>query len=334
MSKILKYSVFIIIFLSLFVKSISQDLSSTQYFTNRAQMNVAMLGFNTGSEMSFYYAKRLLGFASGFNSYGLSYSSYLPKINSGYGASLLHDEVSNGMLSTTNLNIQYSYSTKMSQSNALNFGVQLTGRQTSINTLSMILPDMIDPRSGQISSSSTIGNTSSIIPDFGFGSLLKLRDFYIGLSAFHLTEPKDYFDNIIKRRYSLQFFYNYKISTYFNGDYLFTPMCLYEQQGEASKLDFGLYFNYKKVISALWYKTNIDIFKNSGSFNNKTLSLLLGYKLNDFTVKYSFDYSFIYISTQMLLTHEFSVSYSFGGNVKSKHRNVKEFLKSLKCPTY
>lgn len=324
-----------VILLFVFCNNINtQDLLSSQYFNKSTQINPSLTGFDTGGDITFSYMKRWLGLASGYNSYGVSYSNFSDIIKGGYSIGVLHDEEADGILKTTQINAIYSYPVKLYEKGVWSFGVQASARQKQFSVSSLVLPGMIDEVTGEVSTASSLSNTTSVIPDFGVGTMLKLNNFYIGFSSYHLAEPVDMFKNKSYRSYNAQIFYNIFFNTYYSNNNYVTPIAYYTVQGDFALANVGCYLNYERFISALWYKTSADISKKSGNFGNKTLSLLLGFKFNAITIKYNYDYSLLKYSSLALSTHEFSVSYSFNKRKRKNQRDVKDFLKSLKCPSF
>ena len=95
-------------------------------------------------------------------------------------------------------------------------------------------------------------------------------------------------------------------------------------QGPYKYLDIGAYYTRSPLMFGLWYR-GIPIFVDNPS--NGAITLQFGYKINSFTIGYSYDYTLSRLMTKTGGAHE--VSFAFDINSTSR----KKKMRMVPCPS-
>src|SRR5690606_18098311 len=165
--------------------------------------------------------------------------------------------------------------------------------------------------------------TSKTFVDISFGGVLFTRTAWLGVSAWHLTQPNQSLigeDNPLPVKLSLHggFKIPLKPGAIGSGVYArrsersISPAFQYRHQGKFDQMDLGLYFTFEPLVLGTWYRG--VPFKNLGPYvNNESIVLLLGFTQlgakDAINLGYSFDYTISKLGPQSGGAHEFSLVY-------------------------
>ncbi len=233
--------------------------------------------------------------------------------NMGLGAYLIGDQL--GPISTTGLNVAYSYQFEFGLGNKLSIGVNGGILQKAING-DFVTPDGVpDPLVGMGFYSAT-----SFIPNLGAGIYFSgLNDrLTIGLSGQDLLEPSVeglFLQDVgttttVPRSFYVMAGYKIPITQSADGSediFSITPMVFARTEGTfPPQFDVSVFADYKVLTGGLSYR----------GFND-SFSAILGFDVNDrMFLGYSFDYTLSPLNaSQDLSSHEIILTYSLRGGL-------------------
>ena len=105
-----------------------------------------------------------------------------------------------------------------------------------------------------------------------------------------------------------------------NKEVSISPVVHYKKQGKFDQLDMGAYLTISPLVAGLWYR-GVPITNNNQ--NRESLIFLLGYRLDSFSVGYSYDMTISNLGLPSGGAHEISIAYLFDLDMSIK----KPFLK-------
>ena len=129
-------------------------------------------------------------------------------------------------------------------------------------------------------------NFSKTFVDISFGGVFFTRTAWLGVSAWHLTEPNQSIideSSPLPRKFSVHGGFKFYLKPGHVGSGIYArkaersiaPAFQYRHQGEFDQMDIGLYFTAEPLVLGVWYRG--VPFKNVGDFvNNESIVLLLG----------------------------------------------------------
>lgn len=165
-----------------------QDPQISQYMFNNATINPAAVGTNDGN-VTVFYRTQWVNQPGAPKTMGFVGDLIIPNTNVAVGLNAF--KTSQGPLSFTRLQTNYSYKIKLKEDvSTLFLGLQAGIVQYSINAGELKLHDDIS-----LDQTFNNGTLQKTIPDFGFGSFVKVNNFYFGASIPHLLQSKIKFVN-------------------------------------------------------------------------------------------------------------------------------------------
>ncbi len=115
---------------------------------------------------------------------------------------------------------------------------------------------------------------------------------------------------------------------------------MYLRQGASDQLSLGAYFHYQPIMLGFWYEDFLCHYSDGENDNevsvaySDAVAILVGFKLEKFTVGYSYDYTVgNTLRGNTGGSHEISLTFNFGTNLdySSSRPRYKRFGK-LYCP--
>ena len=284
----------------------AQDLVFSQFFLNSLQMNPAVAGSANDPRIFLNYRNQWPDFGSTYVSYQGSYDQYIKSIHGGVGLNILRDNVG-GIFNSTNIDIIYSYRTRISQFFTLQSGLQASFIFHSVNA-------------GMLSNSALqLDSRSTTQPDFSVGFLGITRTSQIGLSFHHLNSGYLRFNyNFIKSPLKISFLYvkNIKIvneNKVADDGFILSPSVLVQKQGQSIMFNYGAGITKDVFFAGIWVRNNFPFQFTSAIFS-------LGLTFENYRFGYSYDYSIPSLYNYMPMTgaHEITMVITFPVDPKSK----------------
>jgi type IX secretion system PorP/SprF family membrane protein len=278
----------------------------TQYMMNSYLLNPGVAGHDGLSTVTLSAREQWLGFKNAPRTVAITGHTRLLKSrrpglsrnlrsgNVGLGGMIYSDR--NGALHRTGVGVTYAYHIWMGQ-NQLSFGTSLTAFQLRIDRDSEILHNPDDPLLLNLSG-------ALFVPDVDFGIYWSNPNYYIGLSSLQMFESSAKFGN--------DGFRDYKI-----------PRHYYLMMGHAIHYGNKLVLEPSVLIQTNWLQKPIidlntkvyyadDWWAGISYRTNRAAILMLGVKVQNMYIGYSYDYNLSNIRKHNLGSHEFMVSMKFG----------------------
>ncbi len=127
----------------------AQDPIFSQFYGNPLYLNPALAGAEHCPRVNLNYRNQWPGLnGTTYATYSASYDQYINKLAGGVGLLILHDVAGPASLTTNNISGMYNYHLKVNHTFNLNFALQGTWFQKSIDWSKLTFGDMIDKRLG------------------------------------------------------------------------------------------------------------------------------------------------------------------------------------------
>lgn len=336
---------FIMIFCSSFL--VAQDVQLSQFYANPLHLNAGFAGGNHSPRFTMHQRIQWPSLQAKYITSLISYDHYFSEYNSGVGIQIIQDFRGANTISSTDINLMYSYELQATEKLTFRPGLQVGLGTRNLNYASLSFPSQFD-NTGKISDTpeTFLGDSRVWYPDISAGLIAYTEDFWIGLSTFHLNQPDQsilnaddklpikgilvggYKINLANKKTNKSTVENHK-------EIYFTPTFHYKWQGKADQFDLGTYFMYDFVIAGFWYrgipfKRYINKEENESFHNNESMVFVLGTKLRNWKITYSFDWT---ISTlhdgRPGGAHEVNLTYTY-----KKVYKRKKPMKRLPCPKF
>lgn len=319
--------------------SFAQDAQLSQFYAAPLYLAPSFAGSSAGSRVVYNYRNQWPSIPGAFVTHVFSYDHYFANLKSGLGVLLLRDQAGSAGLNTTNVGLQYSYNIKINKSWHVRPGLHFMYGQRGVDFSKLEFPDQVhigenDPGSYFVSNLESIGYT-----DFSASVLGYSKKYWVGGVIDHLAEPNQSLvggsSSILPRRYSLfggaKFPVSGKVGRY-NEESLSVAF-LYKSQEKYDQLDLGAYWYKPPIVLGFWYRgiPGFKSYKNNEVINNDAVVLLVGYRLEDLRIGYSYDFTISPLLTNTGGAHEISLTYEFFQDQKVRKRRRRVVVP---CPKF
>lgn len=327
----MKQSLLLILFCLIISTEVkTQDPQFTQFYANKLYLAPSFAGAIQMDRVSTSYRNQWPSLPGVFVSYSFSYDHYFSNFKSGVGLLVMRDLAGTGELATTNFGLQYSYDIKINNQWHVRPGVQLSFVQTSLDFQKLIWNDQISASGTGLTSIEQPPLTSKADIDFTASVLAYSEQHWIGLTIDHLLKPKNSLwdtEEYIPTKISL--FGGTQIT---RRGRLLSPIeeslsvaFLFRNQYFINQLDIGMYWYKEPLVLGFWYR-GIP-FINEARFGD-AVALLTGYKIDNLSVGYSYDFTISNLIGSTGGAHEISLTYEFSTTRKKQKRHM------IPCPQF
>lgn len=314
-----------------------QDPQFSRFYSNALYMAPSFAGSTGQNRFALSYRNQWPAIEIGYETYTASFDHFFEKLHSGAGVLFLRDVAGSGNLTTTNINLLYTFDFRIKNTIHVRPGLAFAYAERSIDFNRLIWRDQMSaagnaPSSGEVVSYDKAGDL-----DFSSSLLVYGEGFWIGSSVDHLLHPNQ---SLYEQEYSdenqallpmkIQVFGGYR---YVVKEKLLRPTpttlqlaFLYKNQAEYNQLDLGFYWNYEPLVLGIWYR-GIPFIKHYSI--NDAVVLLIGYKTDQFNIGYSYDFTTSKLITASGGAHEASISFTF-----SKPNKKRRPKKMVPCPEF
>jgi type IX secretion system PorP/SprF family membrane protein len=326
-----KKYIFLILFLIFSsLSGTGQDPQFTQFYANKLYLAPSFAGAIQQDRISLTYRNQWPSLPGTFVSYCFAYDHFFSSFNSGIGVLVLRDLAGSGKLSTTNFGVQYSYDIKINNQWQIRPGVHFLYTQTGLDFDKLLWNDQISVGGTTTTAEIRPGMETKGDVDFSTSVLAYSNKIWAGLTVDHLLRPKN-------SLYGNDFTVPMKISLFGGGQVirktkLLNPVdeslslaFLFKTQDKISQLDLGLYWFKSPLMLGLWYRGIPVINKEQ---IGDAIAFLVGYKIEDFSVGYSYDFTISRLLSSTGGAHEISLIYEFKTSRNKKKRRM------VPCPEF
>lgn len=312
-------SIVVFIICCLYVQQIKAqvDPHTSQYYMYPLYLNPAITGaFDGDARVSAVYRNQWANIATAFKTTAIS-ADFNSNSSLNIGANLLHQSAGNGGYTFTNGYISLAYKGLKFGANGnqhIQFGLQAGLINRTINPSKFEFGDQWNSFTGFSPSNPTADNafikTTSVF-DAGAGVLYfdsdenKRANIYAGVSAFHLTSPKDPFiAQGAKSTIPVRYAFHGGVSITSNEQLRIVPNFLYMKQGTATETMLGTYLQF-------YANDNTDILAGVNYRINDALVPFVGLTIKGFTLGLSYDVTTSSLSQFTQGANSFELTLSF-----------------------
>ncbi len=334
----MKRVILIIFVVSLFSWTYGQDPQFTQFYANPLYLAPSFAGATQNDRITAVYRNQWPELNNVFVTYSFSYDHYFDNFNSGVGVLIMRDVAGSGNLGMLNAGVLYSYDIKVNKDFHLRPGVHFNYTQQGIDYHKLVWNDQL---SSGGSGGSTIEQppTDAYKPDVDFAaSLLGYTDrAWGGFTVDHLLRPNyGLYNNEARWPIKFTLFGGYQI---IKKGHLLNPIdetlslaFYYSQQDIFKQAVVGLYWYKAPLMLGFWYR-GIPFYKGGNDEYEKdprgdALAFLVGYKMDQLRVGYSYDFTISNLVSSTGGAHEISLTYEF------KTTRKKQKARMIPCPEF
>ena len=261
-----------------------------------------------------------------FVTYSFAYDHFFSNFNSGVGLYFMNDVAGSMSLSNMKFGLMYSYDFQVFNFWHIRPGATFAYFQRSISFNNTQLYSSID------NGSTIITGSEEFSPFWEFDAsasvLIYADKIWFGTCVDHLTKPRDAFDGsqTIPPKFTL--FGGYQV---IRKGRLLKPIdetvslaFLYKNQSKVDQLDLGLYWFKSPLVFGLWYR-GIPVINDEKV--GDMLAVLVGVKVPQFSIGYSYDFTISRLVGQTGGAHEVSMVYEFKTSRRRK-------IHAIPCPEF
>lgn len=326
----------------------AQDPQLSQMYAAPLLINPAFAGIDNQSNVHFTHRNQWPGLNANYQFSALSANIALGNEKSGLGILVTSDKQFLN-LQTTQFGLQYGHHIDLGEDIRLSAGIQTDLFMRSLDASQFVFADQFRSVGyGFMPSSNdpiyTALRSRHQFIDLSSGALLNLRNSWIGLTAHHINRPdKSIFngtDDPLNTKFGIQMgtkiifedpYLNRTTSNpWANKEVSISPVVHYKKQGKFDQLDMGAYLTISPLVAGLWYR-GVPITNNNQ--NRESLILLLGYRLDSFSVGYSYDMTISKLGASAGGAHELSIAYVLDLDL-SRSKRTKLLNSKLACPKF
>ncbi len=312
----------------------AQDAQFTQFYAAPMYLNPAFTGVTYEHRFVANYRNQWPGIKRAYQTYMASYDYNLSDINSGIGITVMQDRAGTAGLTHTQFGINYAYHFKVSKMAEIRLGANLNYNMKRIDFGKLKFNDQITTGSGVSTEAANYEQLNFM--DFAAGALLNSTEYWLGLSAKHLTQPNSSLtgDRVpLPLSLSLHGGYRFIIEQKSKNDIkrYISPAFNYRHQQKYDQLDIGVYYYHLPLNVGLWYRGLP--FKTYGPAysSRESIAVLVGFDITEYNLRIGYSYD--------LTISKLGVANSFGGHevslvyeISKKKKKTRRVLVS--CPKF
>ena len=309
------------------VKAEAQDLQFSQFYSIPMYLSPSFAGSTGGQRLVANYRNQWPEIPHAFETYAVSYDRYFSRIKSGAGILLTQDRKGELGISTTQVDLIYSYDFKITPGIHVRPGVQFQYAYESINL------EMMRTRL-QVIIPGSPANVSLNRESFGYfdagASVMFYNEiFWFGSTVNHLMQPNYTFGLQKKMPVRINLYSGLKLLSKGkllkpNNENLFLAFN-YRQMAKFSQLDIGVLGHKNNFNLGLWYRGIPVIKENSGS---DAVIFMLGYAQENYSVGISYDVTISQLKPYTNGAIELAVIYLFPEQQRKRNRTM------VPCPGF
>jgi type IX secretion system PorP/SprF family membrane protein len=307
----------------------AQDPQFSQFYAAPLYLNPALVGGTGQARAGINYRNQWPAIDANFITMSAYFDYFIEDKRSGIGMIITRDVEGLADLRSLSVGLQYSYEINFSKNVGFRPGAQVALYNRDINFDKLTFGDQFDPVTGNLISPSTAEtfntNFSKTFVDISLGGVFFTKNAWLGVAAFHLTEPNQSIideESPLPRKYAFHGGYKYYLRPGVKGSGIYaqnaersiSPAFQYRHQGKFDQLDLGLYYTAEPLVLGLWYR-GVPFKQVNGFANNESIVLLLGFTnigaKQALNIGYSFDYTISKLGAGSGGAHEFSLVYTW-----------------------
>lgn len=306
----------------------AQDPHFTQFYSNPIYQSPSFTGAVEGYRAALNHRDQWPKMPGKLTTTTFSLDYNLSGFNSGVGLFAMRDVAGSASYSNLNAGFTYAYNVQINRRVFFRPGAGFYYSQRSMNYQDLIFTPEIEVENGtKPILASELDDVTTF--DAGLSALLLMHNFWIGITADHLMRPNISLtdrDSKWPIKYTLYGGYRfYKFERLIGTKrQSITVVGNYRHQGYTDQFDMGLYWNYDPIVLGVWYR-DLPFIKDYS--RRDAIALLIGYKHNDISIGYSYDFTISRLISSTGGAHEVSLIYKFKIEQKKK-------FKPIPCPDF
>jgi len=326
--------------LGLVVPAYGQDPQFSQYYAAPLYLNPAYAGATKHYRITANTRVQWPNLPRAFTTHAIAADMNLAGLNSGIGLMAMTDRAGSGNLQSSTVAAMYAYKIQTRSGWVISPGLSFAYVFRSLDYDRLVFGDQLVGGNPGVPTNdpSLTGLGARPYFDAGAGFLAYNENIWVGVSALHLNRPNNSVDggeSVVPVHYSVHAGARIPVpgGLKANGSRLSSvaPSFVYRRQGPFDQLDVGMHFIYDPVILGLWYR-GIPIQSNGTAFgNNDAIALVLGLRLGQFDVGYSYDFTVSNLGPSTGGAHEIALKFEFDVPRSRRPRRREMFVP---CPTF
>lgn len=312
----------------------AQDSHFTQFYSSPLFLAPSYAGGVAGYRTVANYRNQWSMIPDAFQTYSISWDHNIESFKSGVGIVAIRDVAGAGNLGNTRLGGLYSYDIVPYPDIHIRPGAGFYVQQLALDFSRLIFSNQLTSDATDITGSTPggvmAGKPSVWDIDVSTSLLLYSDNIWMGATWDHMLRPTNTFygDDNCRTEYKFSFYGGYR---YILKGFLLskieesvTLLFNYRQQDFFKQLDVGTYWYHTPITVGIWWRGMLR-----GNINNRVdaLAIMLGYKLQSFSIGYSYDFTISSLGLGSGGSHELSLIYEFTVHARKR-------WKSIPCPTF
>ncbi|MEY1639721.1 PorP/SprF family type IX secretion system membrane protein [Tenuifilum osseticum] len=328
MNRFKKYWYSVLLLFSAF-SVFSQDMQFTQFYANPLYLSPSFTGGIVGYRVAANYRNQWTFVPGTFNTFSVSWDHNSPAFRSGFGVMAVRDQAGDGNLANTRMGVLYSYDIEPFPDWHLRPGLAFFLQQISIDFSKLIFSDQLTSTPMPPTSVTQPGKDAVWDIDVSSSILAYSDNMWLGVTWDHMLKPvATFYDDNSRLPHKITVHGGYRYIT--KGFLLsrieesFTVAFNYRVQDIYRQLDLGLYFYSQPISFGVWWR---GLPKNSVGRRVDALAFMVGYKWEQVSMGYSYDFTISRLGLASGGSHEISMIYEF-------RLTPKKRWKAIPCPTF
>lgn len=308
----------------------SQDSQFSQFYASPLYLAPSFAGSTDGDRISLNYRSQWPSIANAFQAYSLGYDHYFPHLKSGVGLLLFREQAGSSSFATTNVGIAYAYKFRFRSGWRISPGLTFFYTQRNISFDDLVFEDqLINPETEGTAEPNILSKKSDI--DASFSVLAFNKNYWAGFTWDRILMPnRSLTGDIVNDPFKFSIYGGAKFDIFDRYNWAsgqsISPAFLFKMQDNYSQLDLGLYWYQMPLVIGIWYR-GIPVFKELTS--NDAIAFLVGFKIDKFSIGYSYDLTISKLVGFTGGSHEISINYLFNQGVTKREKR-----RMIPCPTF
>lgn len=315
----------------------AQNPQLTQFYAMPLYLNPAFTGQTYEHRFTADYRDQWPGVSRTYKTFVGSYDYNIASANSGIGFLLMNDNSGTPTINSTLAMLSYAYHFKINKFAEVRAGLQAGYGYKTIDMTKLVLNDQLAYNTAASGDPYVINmNNHKGYVDMNAGALLNSTEYWLGVSATHITSPNTSFneDFINKLPLDVSVHGGYRFIQQKKGNQLkeyFSPAFNYKHEAKFDQLDLGAYYFKAPLNLGLWYRGLPLKHYAPGYPNTEAISFLIGTDIPkyDARIGFSYDVTLSRLSiTKSLGAFEIAIIYEYA----KRSRKTRKVL--ISCPKF
>jgi len=297
----------------------AQDPQFSQFYANPLYLAPSFAGLTEGSRIGTNYRNQWPQLSGNFITYTFSYDYNFDQFNSGAGLLFMQDRAGSGNLRTTNIGLLYSYDFAINNNWRVRPGLHFFYTERAVDFDRLLFNDQIRPDGNMPTTIELPPQSRVYTVDFSTSAMVYSESYWFGFALDHLIKPNQSFYDFEGEEFEVAKmpvkFSLFGGTKFIREGRLIRPLAeslqlafLYRNQGEYNQLDLGMYWYKNPLVLGAWYRGIPGLSSGGGS---DAAIFLVGYKIEQFNIGYSYDFSISGLIGSTGGAHEISITYSW-----------------------